>query len=146
MILRLFAFLALASAVLAADPIRPDPKLTPGDAVDVSRADLCHPGYTAKVRHVTLATKKKVFAEYGIPWNRHADFEVDHLIPLEIGGSNSIRNLWPERRSGTWGASRKDRLEGKLHRLVCSGQIDLQGAQAAIAGDWIAAYQRYVIQ
>jgi hypothetical protein len=39
----------------------------------------------------------------------------------------------------------KDRLEGKLHELVCSGQLDLKTAQQAIAADWIGAYKFYVI-
>ena len=38
----------------------------------------------------------------------------------------------------------KDRLEGKLHELVCTGQLDLKTAQQAIAADWIGAYKFYV--
>ena len=38
----------------------------------------------------------------------------------------------------------KDRLEGKLHELVCAGQLDLKIAQQAIAADWIGAYKFYV--
>jgi hypothetical protein len=37
----------------------------------------------------------------------------------------------------------KDRLEGKLHELVCTGQLDLKTAQQAIAADWIGAYKMY---
>jgi hypothetical protein len=35
----------------------------------------------------------------------------------------------------------KDRLEGKLHELVCTGQLDLKTAQDAIASNWIEAYK-----
>jgi hypothetical protein len=42
--------------------------------------------------------KRKVYAEYGITHHEPSEFEVDHLISLELGGSNSIRNLWPESR------------------------------------------------
>jgi hypothetical protein len=64
------------------------------------------------------------------------------LIPLELGGSHSIKNLWPEsHRTLPWNAQVKDRLEGKLHELVCSGQLDLKTAQEAIAADWIGAYK-----
>ena len=38
----------------------------------------------------------------------------------------------------------KDRLEDKLHELVCSGQLDLKTAQQAIASNWIEAYKKYV--
>ena len=66
------------------------------------------------------------------------DYEIDHLIPLELGGSNLIKNLWPEsHRTSPWNAQVKVRLEGKLHALVCSGQLDLKTAQQAIAADWI---------
>jgi hypothetical protein len=38
----------------------------------------------------------------------------------------------------------KDRLEDRLHALVCAGKMSLEEAQHAIGDDWIAAYQRYV--
>jgi hypothetical protein len=67
------------------------------------------------------------------------------MILLELGGSNSIKNLWPaSHRTSPWNAHVKDRLEGKLYELVCSGQLDLKTAQEAIAPNWIEAYQKYV--
>jgi hypothetical protein len=63
----------------------------------------------------------------------------------ELGGSNSIKNLWPEsHRTSPWNAQVKDRLEDKLHELVCGGQLDLKTAQRAIASNWIEAYKKYV--
>jgi hypothetical protein len=38
----------------------------------------------------------------------------------------------------------KDRLEDRLHELVCAGRLSLPEAQKAIATDWIVAYRRYV--
>jgi hypothetical protein len=126
-------------------PILPDPKLTPGDAFEVTVEDLCVPGYARKVRNVPAEMKREVYEEYGVTSHDPGDYEVDHLIPLELGGSNSIKNLWPEsHRTSPWNAQVKDRLEGKLHELVCSGQIDLKTAQQAIAADWIGAYKIYV--
>lgn len=69
--------------------------------------------------------------------------EVDHLIPLELGGSNRETNLWPELYDIEWNAHVKDRIESRLHKLVCSGAVDLETAQKAIAADWIAAYRKY---
>src|SRR4029077_13314579 len=68
-----------------------------------------------------------------------------HLIPLSLGGSNSIRNLWPQSyRTSPWNAHVKDVLERRLHNLVCAEKVDLQTAQHEIATDWIKAYQKYV--
>jgi len=97
------------------------------------------------VRNVPAEMKREVYEEYGITSHGSGDYEVDHLIPLELGGSNSIKNLWPEsHRTSPWNAQVKDRLEGKLHELVCDGMIDLKTAQQAIASNWIEAYKLYV--
>ncbi|MFH5878047.1 DUF3761 domain-containing protein [Arthrobacter sp. NA-172] len=74
-----------------------------------------------------------------------ADYEEDHLIPLELGGApQSALNLWPEPYSVPEGATVKDTLENKLHDLACSGSLQLATAQQAIASDWWAAYETYV--
>ena len=72
-------------------------------------------------------------------------YEEDHLISLELGGDpRNPNNLWPEPWFGPWNARDKDMLEGKLHRMVCDGQIPLRDAQKAIATDWVGAYRKYV--
>jgi hypothetical protein len=97
------------------------------------------------VRNVPAGMKREVYREYGITSHGSGDYEVDHLIPVELGGSNSIKNLWPEsHRTSPWSAQVKDRLKEKLHELVCSGQLDLKTAQQAIASNWIEAYKKYV--
>ncbi len=66
-------------------------------------------------------------------------------INLSIGGSNSIRNLWPQSfRTSPWNAYVKDELENELHRRVCAGTLDLRKAQQIIAHNWIAGYRMYV--
>src|SRR5580693_1478746 len=148
MFIRAFTFLLfLAQAVLAQQPtpIVPDPKLTPGDAFEVTAQDICVPGYARKVRDVPAEMKRQVYREYGITSHGPGDYEIDHLISLELGGSNSIKILWSEsHRTSPWNAQVKDRLEDKLHELVCSGQLDLKTAQQAIASNWIEAYKKYV--
>jgi hypothetical protein len=124
MIIRVIAFLLVLAPVIHAQqptPIVPDPKLTPGDSFPVTVQDLCVTGYTKKVRNVPRKMKRQVYEEYGVKPHGSGDYEVDHLIPLELGGSNSIKNLWPEsHRTSPWSAQVKDQLERKLHKLVCN--------------------------
>jgi hypothetical protein len=125
-------------------PVRPNPVLTPGVTNPTETTGrICKRGHTRYIRHVTVEEKAKVFAEYGL--DKHTDrFEIDHLIPLELGGSNNIRNLWPQSyTTQPWNARKKDALENRLHRLVCAGKIPLNKAQKEISEDWIKAYKRY---
>jgi hypothetical protein len=130
----------------------PDPEKTPGLADPALTAEVicAHAWTTRDVRSVSAALKRKVYALYG-EQNHKGRFahckqgaEVDHLVSLELGGANDIKNLWPQNYCGPWNAHIKDRLENKLHRLVCSGQITLGEAQKEIATDWIAAYSKYI--
>jgi hypothetical protein len=144
----LIAFIVLQCAVVVfclgpagPDPIRPDPTLTPGATLNVGLAQLCTPGYTQTVRNVPASLTAAVYAEYGI---KHVPgtHEVDHLISLELGGSNDVKNLWPQTYALPYGAHQKDNLENYLHRQVCAGKMSLADAQHDIAADWIAAYQK----
>lgn len=126
-------------------PYVPDPVLTPGAALDVTTADICVPGYSKRVRHVPAEIKREAYANYGVRTHEPGEYEIDHLISLELGGSNSLKNLWPESfRSHPWNAYVKDALENELHRRVCAGTIDLAKAQAEISNDWVSAYRIYV--
>src|SRR5262249_29840997 len=126
-------------------PILPDPAKTPGDVLEVTKADICVPGYSKKVRDVPESVKRQAYAAYGITSHGPHEYEVDHLVSLELGGSNSLKNLWPQSyKTQPYNATVKDKLENKLHKLVCDGAIDLRTAQRAIATDWIAAYRKYV--
>jgi hypothetical protein len=119
-----------------------DPSLTPG-VIDprVTQANIgstiCVRGYTKTVRHVTTAVKTRVYHEYGIMSHAPGSYEVDHLISLELGGSNDIGNLWPEPYFGTNNAHDKDYWENELHRQVCNGSITLAAAQNAIVHWWV---------
>ena len=76
-----------------------------------------------------------------------ADYELDHLISLELGGTTTQANLWPqayERRGGRYaapwqGSETKDQVENRLHDEVCSGQLSLSAAQHQIATNWLTA-------
>ncbi len=123
--------------------VLPDPKLTPGAVLPVTEKDVCQPGYAGKVRDVPYSVKAAVYKRYGISHHGWGEYELDHLISLELGGSNAVENLWPQAFGGQpYNAIVKDRLERELHRRVCSGQMTLAGAQAQIRTDWTKAYDR----
>jgi hypothetical protein len=125
-----------------ADVPVPDPVKTPGDVMTVDKDTLCVTGYTQTVRDVSAATKGKVFISYGVDPARSSEYEVDHLISLELGGSNDVTNLWPQPLNGQWGAKTKDRLENRLHFDICRGATTVEDAQHDIATNWYATFQR----
>lgn len=141
----LLAAAALVATVSAASAqaVIPDATLTPGSVRTTDAGEVCSQG-TRQFRHPHDAMA--IMAEYGLPPDTRANYEIDHLIPLELGGADDDANLWPEPLSSAdgWSAGRKDELEDRLHFLVCSGQLDLREAQKAIAEDWTAAYARFV--
>src|SRR3954447_22115917 len=79
----------------------PRPALTPGVALPVGRVQICVSGYSSSARNVPTSESDAVYARYEVEHVPYAH-EVDHLISLEVGGSNSIRNLWPEPYAGRW--------------------------------------------
>lgn len=103
---------------------------------------ICSPDFTTKtVRNFPADEKKQVYEEYGILCHTKGEYEVDHLISLELGGSNEIANLWPELADPRPGFHEKDTVENYLHRQVCSGAISLSDTQREVANNWIQVYQ-----
>jgi hypothetical protein len=87
-----------------------------------------------------------VYREYDLENHQPGAYEIDHLIEIALGGSNDIKNLWPQSLDETkpWNAKVKDRLERRLHQLVCIDRaLSLHDAQEAIASDGVAAYRKY---
>jgi|ERR1700685_1877553 len=67
--------------------------------------------------------------------------ELDHLISLEIGGADTLDNIWPQ--CGPSRAAlderyfkRKDTVENYLAKQVREGKMNLSDAQSGIATDW----------
>jgi len=136
----------LASPAWADSTIVPDPTITPGAVRTTDATVICSDG-TSQLRHWSRDRDDRIMAEYGLSPGPHPNFEVDHLIPLGIGGADDDANLWAEPRRSlepTWNAEAKDRLEWKLRDLVCSGQLDVREAQRSISEDWTEAYRRFV--
>lgn len=127
----------------------PNPTLTPGVVRPLSTTQVCGTAWGKDARHVTLAMKKSVFARYGIPYEQHGQYEVDHLVSRELGGADDADNLWPEPwyltvNGKEMGAHQKDRAENATHKAVCAGTITLAEAQRQIESDWTVLYRKFV--
>jgi len=134
------------SAVYAEGPLEPRPNLTPGAVSTMSVSEVCSASIEDqhKVLVIPASVKEQVFREYGMSAAKPQNFEVDFLITPQLGGSNDIRNLWPEPyHAPVWNAHVKDQLEDLLRDKVCNGEMDLSTAQHEIAADWILAYKKY---
>jgi hypothetical protein len=135
-------FLATVIAVLAVtvtapgeDALVPNPKLTPGRVAESDKDR----------RGVTLAMEQKVFARYRLPWQRRSEFKIDHLIPTELGGADTIDNLWPQRvKARPYGADRKELLTEIFLEKIRAGKMTLAQAQEEIRRDWIDAFIDHV--
>ena len=122
--------------------LRPDRRCSPGAYSNgLTARVLCSKRFrTSSIRHVSQAEKSRVEREYGLAARHYGrSLEIDHIVPLELGGANAAANLFPERAPGYHA---KDRLENRLHDLVCARRMRLRPAQRAIASNWIALYRR----
>jgi hypothetical protein len=121
----------------------PRSDLTPGAVRAVSAKDICRAELSGNA-DVLPVVQRQVFAEYGMANAERRAYEVDYLITPALGGSDDIRNLWPQPyASSPWNAYVKDALEDRLRGMVCNGQLDLATAQHEIAVNWVAAYKKY---
>src|SRR6267142_2457244 len=106
---KLLAMLGVLAVLMAAGPLGAPPahyrthsgvllndlSATPGDTLTTDTAIFCHRA-TSTVRDVSVALKRQVFQEYGVGAHPAGSYEVDHLISLELGGANTLANLWPQ--------------------------------------------------
>jgi hypothetical protein len=139
--------LGAATMMVAADNGQvglPSAFLTPGDAKKVTKEQICTPGYVASIKATKDSMKEEAFSRYGLRDGKSSTDVLDHLIPVELGGTDSIENLWPEPVKGEWNAAQKDALEQKLLGMVCDGSLTVKQAQTAIKKNWVQAYQQYV--
>lgn len=130
----------------------PDPTCTPGDTNVEDIETLC--ATTTKGRRCTpdAALKTAIFAAYGLVWKpgkkgAPPTYEVDHRLSLTVGGSDAIKNLWPQAASPTPGFHEKDRVEDAMHLVLCDGKkprtpavLSLEAARAILLDTWVQYY------
>jgi hypothetical protein len=123
----------------------PDRRCSPGAIYSkLTKAVICSSGFrTSAIRNVPESVKFAVEREYGMrPGHYGSALEIDHIVSLELGGSNDISNLFPEKLYARPGYRVKDKLENRLHAMVCAGSIGLPAAQRGIAGNWQGLYEQ----
>ncbi|HVA29865.1 MAG TPA: DUF3761 domain-containing protein [Gaiellaceae bacterium] len=123
----------------------PDRRCSPGAySKDLTKTVLCSSGFrTSSIRNVPTSEKHAVEQEYGLaPVAYGSALEIDHIVSLELGGSNDIANLFPEKANAHPGYRVKDKLENAAHAWVCESKIGLAATQRAIATNWEALYRR----
>lgn len=138
--------------------LMPNPLLSPGEIRTTDSVVICEQ-HTSEVRKTTSAMKKQVYAEYDV--EPHVGIctdvirktkagtlvkescEVDHIIPLELGGADTVNNLWPQpyNPDSGLGAHAKDRVEDFLHQEVCTKQLGVVEAQREMVVEWEQIYR-----
>jgi len=136
-----FAACALALPAIAAAQL-PNSFATPGAVSKANVKEVCAAGYEASVKPVASWQKNAALEKYGIRPESFAG-ELDHLVPVSLGGSNDPENLWPMHGQGDMTPEAKARLAEKLKTMVCDGKMSLKDAQNAFKKDWTKSYKQY---
>lgn len=121
--------------------VYPNGNLTPGFILTMDTDFICNHKYYEIYRNVSDDVKRQVFENYHLSYPPKTQYQVDRLIPFELGGSPDIRNLWPQGSSPYPGSAEKDKVETYLRNQVCNNTMNLSIAQEAIRKDWIKVYQ-----
>ena len=142
------AILALAASLAHAQDARvlPDPTLTPGVVASTDQAEVCGivGGLSYSKRH--RVTPEEMKAEIRQRYGAARCGEIDHRLPLALGGADVVENLWCQPGPpATWHFRLKDKLETYVWEAVCKhGAMTLAEGQAIfLATDWRGAYCHY---
>ncbi|MGA7523746.1 MAG: hypothetical protein WBW84_14945 [Acidobacteriaceae bacterium] len=128
----------------------PDPRCTPGGIDPSVTADVLRnrAWKTGCIRNCQTSEAEKhiTYRWYGmrVPRRNYGATQVcelDHLVPLELGGADGLGNIWPECGPSTVALDEryfeiKDRVENYLADEVKAGRMSLAAAQRGIASDW----------
>lgn len=120
---------------------QPNHHLTPGVLCTPKDADFTGYRYAEHIaycgRNITQQEKLDVAKAYGgIPESEFYKYEFDHLIPLAIGGSNDIHNIWPQPIDE---AKLKDHVEQQTYNGLNSGTMT-QAQALKLIWDWVRTH------
>ena len=107
-------------------PLGPVASQTPGELCQDSPVRRYPENIVYCERNVDTALKNQIIKMYdekfgySIRSMSRGDFKIDHFVPLSIGGSNGIDNLWPQHKS-VYGIT--DDLEQVLFDKISLGKI-----------------------
>lgn len=132
---------ALALPAVAAAQL-PSGYNTPGAITRATAKEVCAADYAASVKPVAGWQKNTALERYGIRPDTFSG-DLDHLVPVELGGSNDPDNLWPMRGHEDMTPAAKARLAERMKQMVCDGKLSLKDAQNAFKKDWTKAYKQY---
>jgi hypothetical protein len=111
----------------------PIDKRTPGHLCTGQDPDFDEYRYSEEIAHcrrnVTKAMRVAVSEPYGVSEAELENYQVDHLIPLALGGSNARENLWPVPYEQ---ARAKAKFEYQTYLAIKDGEITQNQAIARI--------------
>lgn len=146
-----------------------DLEVTPGvsrttQLHNATKTGICDGEGTKGFRKTTPKMKAQAYAEYGVDKDtvdretfckfgvtcdanpKPPFYEIDHVESIEIGGADDVKNLFPQPYFAHPGAHEKDKLENKLAKMICAGEISPELAQEKIASDWYALYRQMFVE
>ena len=126
--------LFFCTLALATQPLK---QFTPGQLCSEQDPNFKEYRYAAHVaicaRNVSYDEKLQIAKNYRIPETEWINYEFDHLIPLNAGGSDDIQNLWPQ---PIVEAHEKDVVEQATFNGLNNGTLTQAPAEQMI-WDWI---------
>jgi hypothetical protein len=96
---------------------------------------ICHTQVSMRRCTFPKSVRRSLFKAYHVK----GACQIDHRIPLELGGSNSALNIWPQQK----GCKEKDAVEEELHKAVCDGKLSLDAARELVLNSWQEVYKAH---
>lgn len=95
-------------------------------------------------RAVSPVRRERVFGFYGVPVEWRKMYAIDHLVPVALGGTNAVENLWPIVACGPWSHRQKTQVDRAVTRAVRDGRLPIDDARSQLAANWRRAFAQWV--